>query len=100
MAHMEVHSKGSLKRMCMMWTPTTLIFLDMEQGECVTVPVAQDLAALCSFFFFRPGISAACAFPSFWQALPFRLVILFSHLLKLPAHTLLKAMCPGWQSPS
>lgn len=45
-------SKGSLKRMCMIWTPTTLIFFDMEQGECVTVPVAQDLAALCSFYFF------------------------------------------------
>lgn len=48
---MEVLSEGSLKRMCVIWTPTTLIFLDVEQGECVTVPVAQDLAALCSFFF-------------------------------------------------
>lgn len=52
MAHVEVLSKGSLKRVCMIWTPTTLIFFDMEQGECVPVPVAQDLAALCSFYFF------------------------------------------------
>lgn len=54
MVHVEVLSKGSLKRCEMqyrIWTQATFIFLDMEHGGlCVTVPAIQELVAVCSFF--------------------------------------------------